>query len=254
MSDADTSESDTECRAEQDLREVRRAESFFAVQLNSLKEAYRVQSSKLADDFLVQQAVLKAQHATSAELADKLADKLAALALSRCLAIKREESQPRKLQRVLSYVETSPLEAEQRCKLSRGQRSRKRKLLARLTAASGEEMDSLNFEGAVAGDDGAMDSLNVEGAVAGDDDAMIAEIFEGVLAVQSHPRPPSTLPPPWNTSTVTPKAQPKQHPRRVPPRPPKAPPTAPICDVVGERAQQQAAQTVDAWIDADTTW
>ena len=282
MSDADKSESDTECPAEQDLCQARRDESYFAEQLNSLKEAYRVQSSKLADDFLVQQAVLKAQHATSAELAAKLA----ALAPSRGLAIKRvtvEESQPRKLQRVpmmqpssastpclamVGDVETSPLEAEQRCKLSRGQRSRKRiqeckRLLARLTAASGEggeageEMDSLNFEGAVAGDDGAMDILNFESGE--------GEIIEGDLAVQhghlmrpkpkTHPRSPSTLPPPWKASTVTPKAQPKQHPRRRGrPRPPKAPPTAPIRDVVRERAQQQAAQNVDAWLDADTTW
>ena len=295
MSHAETSESDTERRAEQDLREARRAESFFAEQVNSVKEDYRVQSSKLADDFLVQQAVLKAQHATSAELAAKLA----ALAPSRGLAIKRvtvEESQPRKLQRVpmmppssastpclamVSYVQrsnamsssTSPLEAKQCSKLSRGQKSRRRqqeckRLLARLTAASGEEMDSLNSEGAVAGDDGAMDSLNLEGAVASDDSAMIDEIFEGVLAVQSHghehtaaaleghhPRPPSTPPPPWKASTVAPKAQPKHHSfRRGRPRPPKAPPTAPIRDVVRERAQQQAAQNVDAWLDADTTW
>jgi hypothetical protein len=214
MSHADTSEPDTERRAEQDLREARRAESFFAEQLNSLKEDYRVQSSKLADDFLVQQAVLKTQHATSAKLVASLAA-LAALAPSRRgLAIKRvitvEESQPRKLQRVpmmppssastpclamVSYVQrsnamsssTSPLEAKQCSKLSRGQKSRKLKqecerLLVRLTAASGEEMDSLNVEGAVAGDDGTMDSLNLEGAVADDDSAMLDEIFEGVLA------------------------------------------------------------------------
>lgn len=291
MSHADTSESDTERRAEQDLREARRAESFFAEQVNSVKEDYRVQSSKLADDFLVQQAVLKTQHATSA----KLVAKLAALAPSRGLAIKRvitvEESQPRKLQRVpmmppssastpclamVSYVQRSnamssstsplePLEAKQCSKLSRGQKSRKRqqerkRLLAQLTAASGEEMDSLNFEGAVAGDDGTMDSLNLEGAVADDDGAMIDEIFKGVLADEHsaaaleghHPRPPSTPPPPWKASKVAPKAQPKQHSfRRGRPRPPKAPPTAPIRDVVPEWAQ---AEDVDAWLDADTTW
>lgn len=280
MSHADTSEPDTERRAEQDLREARRAESFFAEQLNSLKEDYRVQSSKLADDFLVQQAVLKTQHATSAKLVASLAA-LAALAPSRRgLAIKRvitvEESQPRKLQRVpmmppssastpclamVSYVQRSnamssstsplePLEAKQRSKLSRGQKKKQKRqqeckrLLAQVTAASGEEMDSLNVEGAVAGDDGTMDSLNLEGAVADDDSAMIDEIFEGVLAdehsaaalIGHHPRPPNTPPPPWLAS-------------RGRPRPPKAPPKAP--PTVPERAQ---AEDVDAWLDADTTW